>query len=47
MEKIIKFMDTYHKLRRIVEYGNKKYSFNGYINSLPKEKAKMMKEIRQ
>lgn len=47
MKKIIKFMDEYHKLRGMVEYGNKKYSFNDYINSLPKEKAEMMKEIRQ
>ena len=45
--KIVKFMDTYHKLRNIVEYGNKKYSFNDYINYLPKGKAEMMKEIRQ
>ena len=45
--KIVKFMDTYHKLRSMVEYGNKKYSFNDYINSLPKEKAETMKEIRQ
>jgi hypothetical protein len=41
--KIVKFMDTYHKLRNIVEYGNKKYSFNDYINYLPKRKAEMMK----
>lgn len=45
--KIVKFMDEYHKLRSMVEYGNKKYSFNDYINSLSKEKAEMMKEIRQ
>lgn len=45
--KIVKFMDAYHKLRTIVEYGSEKYSFNDYINSLPKEKAEAMKEIRQ
>jgi DNA-binding ferritin-like protein (Dps family) len=47
MKKTIKFMDEYHKLRGLVEDRKKKYSFNDYINSLPKEKAKMMKEIRQ
>ena len=40
-------MDEYHKLRGLVENRKKKYSFNDYINSLPKEKAEMMKEIRQ
>ena len=48
--KIVKFMDEYHKLRSIVGYGEKKYffnRFNDYINSLPKEKAETMKEIRQ
>lgn len=47
MKKIIKFMDEYHKLRSLVEYGNKKYGFNDYVNSLPKDKAETMKEIRQ
>lgn len=45
--KIVKFMDSYHKLRGLVEDCKKKYSFNDYINSLPKEKAETMKEIRQ
>ena len=47
MDKTFMFIDEYDKLRFLVECGKEQIGFNDYINSLPKEKAEMMKEIRQ
>ena len=47
MDKTFKFIDEYDKLKFLVECGKEQIGFNDYINSLPKEKAEMMKEIRQ
>ena len=50
MEKQMKFMDLFYKLRTLVEISGKKCQpnkFNEYIDGLPRDKAKAMKEMRQ
>ena len=50
MEKQMKFMDMFYKLRTLVEISGKKRQpnkFNEYIDRLPRDKANVMKEMRQ